>query len=724
MQLKNDPQKWKKLQQKRRKEYFDKAEKGIIKKRNQMTEEELNKIRNRNREAARRSRKKKYDLRAKMEIDEQGTIPEPKQIKTGRGRKRIRRREDSKIYRKNQELQRENEKLRRQLNNRQKNLSRKKITEAEKDPKNKIVKQLIGKEKVNSEVANLLYEGEILKQNIKTAYINTQSYKEKEKFRSFFSLNGMKLNEKNENYLNKIIPRVRKKNPNFMVTKYVNIRKIITNFYENNSRLRPGKKDYITKNKIKKQTSYLNAPLTSLYTKYCNEEKDHKISFSYFAKLRPFWIIPPKISARDTCLCVTHENMNLLVYSLGNNDIISGKKIDKVIESIVCEPNSEKCMLRKCSECKSKKIMFNPTKNKDDTFCYDKWITRKENRISAKTKKEISVQLTLKEKVETTIKDIEKTFESKLLFPFMAHVQRKDHQYKVTEDRKKSLSECDLYILMDWSENYQCKYASEPQAVHFGASKEMVSLHTGMIYTKNYTKGFCTFSKCLRHDSSAIIAHLIPVIDYVLQKFPQLNTIHFQSDGPSTQYRNKNMFWLMTNYFPETYSTFENVIYNYSEAGHGKGPADGIGGVLKRTADSLVAHGRDINNYDTLVQELSVNSKNVFIATVKEEDIIKIDEEVPNNLQAFIGSMKVHQFKWSKTEPHLIRFNEMSCYVCDVEKECIHYHLGALQISTPKKVPNRVNKSTRVSTRKRTSVVYQEEPESPKKKRVTRSKKA
>lgn len=39
---------------------------------------------------------------------------------------------------------------------------------------------------------------------------------------------------------------------------------------------------------------------------------------------------------------------------------------------------------------------------------------------------------------------------------------------------------------------------------------------------------------------------------------------------------------------------FERMTWSFFEAGHGKGPADGVGGFLKITADIIVAKGQDI----------------------------------------------------------------------------------------------------------------------------------
>lgn len=146
---------------------------------------------------------------------------------------------------------------------------------------------------------------------------------------------------------------------------------------------------------------------------------------------------------------------------------------------------------------------------------HQKWKTKKENRISAKTKKEITVQITCKEETAMTINDVKKDFQSNMLVDFMAHIQRINRQFNATKCIKEALSETEIFILMEWRENYDCKFAEEPQAVHFGASREQVSLHTGMFYAQNFSQGFCTFSKDLRHDCAAILAHLNLVMEHI-----------------------------------------------------------------------------------------------------------------------------------------------------------------------------------------------------------------
>lgn len=77
-----------------------------------------------------------------------------------------------------------------------------------------------------------------------------------------------------------------------------------------------------------------------------------------------------------------------------------------------------------------------------------------------------------------------------------------------------NISEGEVLVRVDFSENYACKYFTEAQSVHFGASRQQVSIHTGVLYYASPLTGqretisFCSVSACLRHDAPAIYAHL------------------------------------------------------------------------------------------------------------------------------------------------------------------------------------------------------------------------
>jgi hypothetical protein len=76
------------------------------------------------------------------------------------------------------------------------------------------------------------------------------------------------------------------------------------------------------------------------------------------------------------------------------------------------------------------------------------------------------------------------------------------------------------------------------------------------------------------HGPAAIWAHMKPVLNIIVQQ-KNIERVHFVSDGPTTQYRSKNNFYMLSNLIFEL--GFKSATWNFWEAGHGKGAPDGIG---------------------------------------------------------------------------------------------------------------------------------------------------
>jgi len=84
------------------------------------------------------------------------------------------------------------------------------------------------------------------------------------------------------------------------------------------------------------------------------------------------------------------------------------------------------------------------------------------------------------------------------------------------------------------------------------------------------------------------------------------------------------MFYLVTHYLSKVGTIFRrlsNITWNFSEAGHGKGVPDGIGGFLKKLLDDLIRRGIDIPDFNVLVDELKDRVTSVFISTVSNQEI-------------------------------------------------------------------------------------------------------
>ncbi|KAI4830029.1 hypothetical protein KUCAC02_001683 [Chaenocephalus aceratus] len=93
---------------------------------------------------------------------------------------------------------------------------------------------------------------------------------------------------------------------------------------------------------------------------------------------------------------------------------------------------------------------------------------------------------------------------------------------------------------------------------------------------------------------------------------------------------------------------FEKVTWNFTEASHGKGAPDGVGGAFKNLADRIVSYGTSIPDANTLFEQLNLNSS-VRLFKRTEEDINKSAELVPPSLKAVPGTMIIHQVSQFKT---------------------------------------------------------------------------
>ena len=109
------------------------------------------------------------------------------------------------------------------------------------------------------------------------------------------------------------------------------------------------------------------------------------------------------------------------------------------------------------------------------------------------------------------------------------------------------------------------------------------------------------------------------------------------------------------------------VNWSFLEAGHGKGAADGIGGVLKRTADRIVAQGVDLPNAEAVFECLSRNT-NVCLFYVTDTNVSNMDDYLNKViLRPIPGTMAFHQL--ISLEKGQVYCRRLSCF-CETRKCC------------------------------------------------------
>nr|CAI5826633.1 unnamed protein product [Callosobruchus analis] len=178
-------------------------------------------------------------------------------------------------------------------------------------------------------------------------------------------------------------------------------------------------------------------------------------------------------------------------------------------------------------------------------------------------------------------------------------------------------------------------------------------------------------------EDDTIWAHLKPV----LATLPStIENIHFLSDGPVTQYRNKSMFYFLGCKLDEMYPNVTRFTWNYHEAGHGKGAPDGVGATCKRMADDVIARGGDISDIKKFAAVVRERCPSIHVSVIEEEEIDQINAIISESsleLVAFKGTLSVHQVTGSVYLPNQIVMKSLSCF-CNPDG-CEHYTLGCVK---------------------------------------------
>lgn len=437
--------------------------------------------------------------------------------------------------------------------------------------------------------------------------------------------------------------------------------------------------------------------IKNLYKKY--KEEGGKASYSSLLRHRPFYVLHPKLANCESCACVKHENFSFIVSKLHKIGVLQTAYIKEVLTELSCDLNSKACMYGDCRECYQKTNVIDTNKdiNIETRVAYWQWVLKKiqyQKKKQDGTLQNLETKKYKKEVIETSIKELILKYQEEAK-KFKKHYFNIIHQQKKFKESKTKIKSNEAVIICDFSENYNCRYSNEIQGMHFGSSHNQITLHTGVVYVKDQEPiSFCTLSPCNEHNPYSIWAHLTPVINALKLHFPTINKIHFFSDGPTTQYRQKLNFVLFSKLTKEF--GFSHCTWNYFEAAHGKNAADGIGGTIKRILDSHVAYGTDIPDAETAYEILKKSSK-ICLYYVTESDVLTIQEFMANIIAKPIkGTMSVHQILTTDDES-VIKYRDVSCLCGEIRGFCACFDIKDHKLITEPKKCNEANENRKVT---------------------------
>jgi len=207
--------------------------------------------------------------------------------------------------------------------------------------------------------------------------------------------------------------------------------------------------------------------------------------------------------------------------------------------------------------------------------------------------------------------------------------------------------------------NNMCIYTWTLQRITDVDLRKKYSPRTGARHRSPFT----LFSDEPNHDAKFVFALLRKLVPELVKLIPGLNFVHYWTDSPTSQYRNKTIFKIVS-----CHEEFFNVLasWNYMEAGHGKGPCDPIGGTAKRKADLAVKNDKaviqDATDFYTWAKGTEETSaiKYFFVSSSDYTNAVSFLSTACQNIKTVVGTMKLHAVL--PHAPNKIWVRENSCF--------------------------------------------------------------
>lgn len=396
-------------------------------------------------------------------------------------------------------------------------------------------------------------------------------------------------------------------------------RKRVEAFYKKveNATCLAGKRDTVKVKGRLLQKHILNDSLSILYEKYLLEYPDKRIGLATFKKLRPKNIVCVGYAKREVCLCQRHQNMALRLVPLRSMGI--SQSPSEVVQKYTVDEINQK--IDEIQE----EVHFRAWKQVTTTF-KDKDVKR----------------TTLIDQTESR-DEFKTNFHAELLL-FKEHDDRVITQYKNFTELKRNLTPAEATVQIDFAENYVCKFQQEVSGAYY--SKVQVTVHPVVLHFKTPEgklahKSVVILSEETAHKATTIFAFLKSFVRWLKGAMPQIKQVHYLSDSPSSQYRNASIFRIIQNHSDK----FQiKATWSYFESGHGKGPCDGVGAAVKRSADLALKKGQLIKSAEEFFRwGITQEASAVTYLLVEREEVAAATTELESlGRLPLKGTMRIH----------------------------------------------------------------------------------
>ncbi|CAM1301229.1 Uncharacterised protein r2_g1101 [Pycnogonum litorale] len=376
----------------------------------------------------------------------------------------------------------------------------------------------------------------------------------------------------------------------------------VVEFYksEDVSRM-PGKKDFISvregNTRYQRQKQLVLCNIKEAYQLFKERHLELKIGFSKFADLKPKeCVLAGSPGTHSVCVCTIHQNLKLMMIGAKMREFTAdhpdtdtptcssdsteiGQHFQTpllnyrhCLAAIQCNPEQIKCHLGKCDQCpgtdelKNKLFFVYDTKSVDE-INYKQWSSTDRSTLSTTT-----------DKFDDFLDNLCERLKNLRFHDFIASSQS---QY--LQKQKRELKYGEFLVILDFSENYAFIVQDAAQSFHW--NNNQATIHPFVIYFNNGDDikniSFVIVSESLHHDVTAVHLFQSKFIQFLKNKFNEIQKIIYFSDGCAAQYKNGKNFFNLSQHEKDFGIPAE---WNFFATSHGKGPCDGVGGTVKRLA--------------------------------------------------------------------------------------------------------------------------------------------
>lgn len=381
-----------------------------------------------------------------------------------------------------------------------------------------------------------------------------------------------------------------------------------------NSAIIPDTRDHLKGGCVQKYG--LSDTMSNLYLKFKAEHPGVKASKAHFYKQKPYFIRHIRWTNRKQNLCQSHSNMSYLLRAV--------KELPKSTERI-CTISPDEL---------EEKLQTIP----EGDVNFTRW-----------QKKDVLYNGTVLKKVKYTKTSLQKEefidhFKTELL-TFRAHTERVHTQYtEILKLKEHLVPMTEATIQMDYSENYSCTFNEEISQVFY--DKMQVTLHPMVVHWRNENaelvhKSYCGISEERAHTVPTTFTFIKQLIPAIKNLIPDLKIVHYITDSPSSQYRNRTMVAVMAHH-PSIFGVLAS--YQWLETGHGKGPCDGIGGTIKKMAETAIKKGVVvISNAEEMGLWAETCATKIDFFNVSAKDVANTGKEIARwNVEQVKGLLTTH----------------------------------------------------------------------------------